>query len=57
MRSQTDYVIKEILLLCLHYGRFCANEKPYICETFLDSLNIQGKPTGQAIGNSILLFL
>ena len=48
---------KEILLICLRYVRFCANEKPYICEAFLDSLHIQGRPTGQTIGNSILFLL
>ena len=49
---------KEInLLLCLRYVRFCANGKPYICETFFDSLHIQGRPTGQTTGNSILLLL
>ena len=32
---------KEILLLCLHYVRFCANKEPYICETYFDSLHIQ----------------
>ena len=58
MRSLIDSLIKKlILLLCLRYVRFCANEKPYICETFFDSLNIQGRPTGQTIGNSILLLL
>ena len=48
---------KEILLLCLRYIRFCANEKPYMCETFFDFLHIQGRATGQTIGNSILLLL
>ena len=48
---------KEILLLCLRYVRLCVNEKPYICETFFDSLHIQGRPTGQTIGNSVLLLL
>ena len=46
---------KEILLLCLRSVRLCANEKPYICETFFDFLTIQGRPTGQTIRNSILL--
>ena len=33
---------KEILLLFLHYVIFCANKEPYICETYFDSLHIQG---------------
>ena len=48
---------KEILLFCLCYVRFCTNEKPYICETFFDSLHIQGSTTCQTIGNSILLLV
>ena len=47
----------KILLLCLRYVRFCANEKPYICETFFDFLRIQGRPIGQTIGHNILLLL
>ena len=31
---------KYILLLCLRYVIFCANEKRYICETYFDSLHI-----------------
>ena len=31
---------KEILLLCLRYVRFCANEKACIFKTFFDSLHI-----------------
>ena len=34
---------KEILPVCLRYVIFCANQKPYICETFFDSLHIQGR--------------
>ena len=48
---------KEILLLCLRCVRFCTNEKRYIYETFFYSLHIQGRPTGQTIGSSILLLL
>ena len=32
-------------------------KKPYICKTFFDSLQIQGRPTAQTIGNSILLLI
>ena len=49
MRSLIDSLIKKFLPLCLRYVRLCANEKPYICERFIDSLHIQGRPTGQAI--------
>ena len=48
-----DSLIKTLL----RYARFCANEKPYICETFFDFLRIQVRVTGQIIGNSILLLL
>ena len=48
---------KEIVLLCSYYIRFGANENLCICETFFDSLHIQGRPTGQTIGNSIFLLL
>ena len=51
------HLYKEILLLCLRYVRLCANEKPYICERFIDSWHIQGRSTGQTIGSSILLLL
>ena len=53
MRSLIDSLIKTLL----RYARFCANEKPYICETFLVFFRIQGRVTGQIIGNSILLLL
>ena len=43
--------------LCLGYVKSCGNEKPYICEIFFDFLHIQGKPSCQTIGNSILLLL
>ena len=46
----------EVLLLCLRYVTF-HNDKPNICETFLDSLHIQGRPSGQTIGNIILSLL
>ena len=51
------YSNKEILPLCLGYVKSCGNEKPYICEIFFDFLHIQGKPSCQTIGNSILLLL
>ena len=46
----------EIILLCLRYVTF-HNKKPKICETFFDSLHIQGRPSGETIGNSILSLL
>ena len=48
---------KEILLVYLSYVRFFANAKPYTWETLSDSLHIQGRPTCQTTGNSILLLL
>ena len=42
----------EVLLLCLRNVTF-HNEKPKICETFFDSLHVQGRPSGQTTGNSI----
>ena len=42
---------KEILILCLHYVRFCGNEKPYICEKILILY------TFKTIEKSILLLL
>ena len=50
------YVDKEILLLCLRYANLL-QEKPTIQETFLDSLHVQGRPTGATIGNHILNIL
>ena len=38
----------EVLLLCLRYVTFL-NEKPKMCETFFDSLHIQGRPSGLQI--------
>ena len=46
----------EVLLLCLRYVTF-HNEKPKKYETFFHSLHIQGRPSEQTIGNSILSFL
>ena len=40
----------------LRYATF-NNEKPKVCETFFDSLHVQGRPGRQTIGNSILSFL
>ena len=46
----------EVLLLCLWYVIF-HNNKPKTCETFLDSLYIQRRPSGHTIRNSILSLL
>ena len=39
------YVNKEILLLCLRYVNLL-QDKPTIQETFLDSVHVQGRSTG-----------
>ena len=41
----------------MRYAIFWANGKPYICETFFDSLHLQRRPTGHITGQSILLLL
>ena len=46
----------ELLLFCLRYVTF-HHKKPKICETFFNSLHIQGRPSVQTIGNSILSLL
>ena len=46
----------EVLLLCLWYVIFY-NNKPKTCETFLDSLYTQRRPSGHTIRNSILSLL
>ena len=46
----------KVLLLCLCYVTF-HNNKPKICETFLDSLHIRRRPSGHTIRNSILSLL
>ena len=47
---------KKILLLCLRYVTF-KNGLPIIHETFFDFLHINGRPTGQTIGENILSLL
>ena len=47
---------KEILLVCLRYVYFC-NDQVTIRETFLDSVHVEGRPTGKTIGNYILTVL
>ena len=47
-----SYANKEILLVCLRYIDLLT-EKPVILETFLDSIHVQGRPTGKVIGTHI----
>ena len=51
-----SYANKEILLACLRYIDLL-REKPVIQESFLDSIHVQGRPTGKVIGTHILNFL
>ena len=47
-----SYANKEILLVCLRYIDLLT-EKPVTLETFLDSIHVQGRPTGKVIGTHI----
>ena len=47
------YTNKEILLLCFQYVNLL-QEKSTIQEIFLDSVHVQGRPTGAGIANHIL---
>ena len=51
-----SYANKEILLVCFGYIDLL-REKPVIQETFLDSIYVQGRPTGKVIGTHILNIL
>ena len=51
-----SYTNKEILPVCLRYIDLL-REKPGIEETFLDSLHVQGRPTGEVIKTHILNIL
>lgn len=50
------YANKEILLLCLRFLNFM-NDDIVIQESFLDSVHLQGRPTGQTIATNILKLL
>ena len=51
-----SYTNKEILPACLRYIDLL-REKPDIQETFLDSLHVQGRSTGEVIETHILNIL
>ena len=55
MRLQTA-TQTERFYWCLRYFYFC-NDQVTIRETFLDSVHVEGRPTGKTIGNYILTVL